>query len=106
MTVRDRLAELPTADAGEVFGTPYQTPDGTTIVPVSRTGYFRKALRPVGMYVIHEGKAAFEPAVDHTRIALLGELIGLVAAGLATAAMLRRPPWPEMRFTHSVTRAD
>ncbi|WP_306359126.1 hypothetical protein [Nocardia sp. CC227C] len=106
MTVRDRLAELPTADAGDTFGTPYQTPDGTTIVPVSRTGYFRKTPRPVGMYVIHEGKVTFEPAYDRTRIALLGELVGLVAAALATAAMLRRPPWPDMRFTHSVTRVD
>ncbi|WP_282786064.1 MULTISPECIES: hypothetical protein [unclassified Nocardia] len=106
MTVRDRLAELPTADEGEVFGTPYQTPDGTTIVPVSRTGYFRKALRPVGMYVIRAGTVRFEPAFDHTRIALLAELIGLVAAGLATAAMLRRPPWPDMRITQRVTRTD
>ncbi|MBF6236553.1 hypothetical protein IU474_05600 [Nocardia otitidiscaviarum] len=105
MSVRDRLAEWPTADGGEAFGTPYQTPDGTTIVPVSRTGYFRKALRPVGMYVIREGTVRFEPAFDHTRIALLAELVGLVAAGLVTGAILRRPPWPDLRITQRVTRA-
>jgi hypothetical protein len=53
--------------------------------------------RPVGVFVVRDGKATWEPVVDATRIALIGGLIGLVSATLATLAMLRRPPWPDLR---------
>ncbi|MEV7097559.1 hypothetical protein AB0M80_32380 [Amycolatopsis sp. NPDC051045] len=39
----------------------------------------------------------WEPAVDATRIALLAVGIGLVSATLGGLAVLRRPPWPDLR---------
>lgn len=77
-----------------VFGTPYERPDGSLVIPVARVRGAKST--PLGVYVVHEGKATWTPAVDHTRIALLGALIGLTAATLATAAVLRRPPWPDV----------
>lgn len=71
-----------------VFGEPYQTPDGTTIVPVTR---------PVGVFVVKDGKSVWRPAADATRIAMLGILVGLASATLAGIAMVRRPPWPDLR---------
>ncbi|MDV3126351.1 hypothetical protein M1247_15625 [Mycobacterium sp. 21AC1] len=91
------------ADPSKVFGEPYQTPDGATVIPVSkvrcRPGDTQRGItaRPVGIFVIKDGEPTWVPAVDTTRIALLGELIGLVAATLATIAMVRRPPWPDVR---------
>lgn len=87
----DRLSD----DAARVFGEPYVTPDGTAVIPVSKVG--RWGTHPLGVFVVKDGDSAWVPAVDSTRIALLGELIGLVAATLATAAMVRRPPWPDLR---------
>ncbi|MFW3121157.1 hypothetical protein MMAG44476_25704 [Mycolicibacterium mageritense DSM 44476 = CIP 104973] len=49
------------------------------------------------MFVVKDGKPTWTAAVDHTRVALLGEVIGLVAATFATLAMVRRPPWPDVR---------
>ncbi|MCV7206835.1 hypothetical protein B7435_28595 [Mycolicibacterium peregrinum] len=90
-----------TATTSRVFGDPYLTPDGATVIPVSkvrhRTDNGRTSSRPLGIFVVKDGKPTWVPAVDNTRIALLGELIGLVAATLATAAMVRRPPWPDVR---------
>jgi hypothetical protein len=76
------------------YGEPFQTPDGATVITVSRTGG-----RPLGVLVIKDGSVSWEPVVDVTRIALIGVLTGLVAATFATAAMLRRPPWPDLRIT-------
>jgi hypothetical protein len=70
------------------FGDPYETPDGTTVIPVHR---------PVGVFTVREGQARWEPAVDATRVALLGIGVGLVAATLAGIAMVHRPPWPDLR---------
>lgn len=75
------------ADASHVYGQPYETGDGTTILPV---------VNPVGVFVVRDGKAVWEPAVDATRIAMMGILVGLVSATLAGLAMLRRPPWPDL----------
>ncbi len=72
-----------------IFGDPYETPDGTTVLPVHR---------PVGVFTVHEGRARWEPAVDTTRITLLGIGVGLVAATLAGIAMVHRPPWPDVRL--------
>lgn len=96
--IPDALDRL-TDDTSGVFGEPYVTPDGATVIPVSRVG--RHGARPAGVFVVKEGKPVWEPAVDTTRIALLGEVIGLVAATLATVAMVRRPPWPDVRMTVS-----
>ena len=83
--VIDSLDTDPNALA--VFGQQYQTPDGATVIPVSK---------PVGVFVIKEGKPIWSPAADSTRIALMGILVGLVSAALAGIAMVRRPPWPDL----------
>lgn len=75
-------------DALTMFGQHYQTPDGATVIPVSK---------PVGIFVIKDGNPVWSPALDNTRIALVGVLIGLVSATLASIAMVRRPPWPDLR---------
>src|ERR1700710_2507071 len=74
-------------DASTVFGERYQTPDGATVIPVSK---------PVGVFVIKDGKPVWSPAMDGTRIAMMGVLVGLVSAILAGIAMVRRPPWPDL----------
>jgi hypothetical protein len=74
-------------DASTVFGERYQTSDGATVIPVSK---------PVGVFVIKDGKPVWSPAMDGTRIAMMGVLVGLVSAILAGIAMVRRPPWPDL----------
>ncbi|MEO3759356.1 hypothetical protein ABGB19_13840 [Mycobacterium sp. B14F4] len=75
------------ADPGRVYGQPYETADGATIIPV---------LNPVGVFVVKDGKAQWQPAVDATRITLMGIAVGLVSVTLAGLAMVRRPPWPDL----------
>ena len=75
-------------DAARVYGEPYETADGATVIP---------CVRPVGVFVVKDGKAEWQPAVDATRVALMGILVGLVSATLAGLAMVRRPPWPDLR---------
>ncbi|UOZ04647.1 hypothetical protein [Amycolatopsis sp. WQ 127309] len=72
---------------GALFGEPYETPDGTTVIPVSD---------PVGVFVIHDGRVKWEAAVDTTRVLLIGAMTGLMAATLGTLAVLRKPPWPDV----------
>ena len=100
----DTLAADP--DASRVFGQPYETADGTMVVPVAKVrtaskpgiGDSRLALgaKPLGVFVVKDGKASFVPAVDAGRIAMMGILVGLVSAALAGVAMVRRPPWPDL----------
>ncbi|MGV0746308.1 hypothetical protein [Mycolicibacterium sp. XJ870] len=102
MRLPEALERLPSdADPSRVFGEPYVTPDGTTVIPVSKIRHRpdsgRFVARPLGVFVVKDGKPTWVAAVDSTRIALLGELIGLAAATLATLAMVRRPPWPDLR---------
>ncbi|WP_166905117.1 hypothetical protein [Mycobacterium sp. DL440] len=103
MHVPDALDSIAadTAATSRVFGDPYVTPDGATVIPVSKVRHRRDSgrsnSRPLGIFVVKDGKPTWVPAVDTTRIALMGELIGLVAATLATIAMVRRPPWPDVR---------
>ncbi len=77
--------------ASRVFGQPYETADGSTVVPVAKPGG-----KPLGIFVVKDGKASFVPAVDAGRIAMMGILVGLVSATLAGVAMVRRPPWPDL----------
>jgi hypothetical protein len=70
-----------------VFGQQYQTPDGATVIPVTK---------PVGVFVVKDGTPVWSPASDGTRIALMGILVGLVATALAGIAMVIRPPWPDL----------
>lgn len=76
--------------AGRVYGVPYQTPDGTTVIPV---------VKPVGVFVIRNGEASWRPAMDGNRIALIGVITGLLAAVLGSLAVLRQPPWPRITIT-------
>jgi hypothetical protein len=89
-----------------VFGQPYETADGTTVVPVAklrgRSGpgvddpRNRLGAKPLGIFVVKDGKASFVPAADVTKIAMMGILVGLVSATLTGVAMVRRPPWPDL----------
>jgi len=91
MKLSDVLDQLP-ADgaAGRVYGEPYETADGATVIPVAK---------PVGVFVVRAGEASWVPAVDLNRIALIGVLTGLLAAVIGSLAVLRQPPWPRMTFT-------
>ena len=114
MKLRDALDSIvPDPSAAAVYGQPYETADGVTVVPVAKLGGrqrgaqdtdLRLAARPVGVFVIKDGEATWTPAVDSTRIALVGALTGLIAATLGTLAMVRRPPWPDLHGTVSITK--
>ncbi len=84
MKVSNVFDQLP---ADRAYGEPYETADGTTVIPVAK---------PLGVFVVHQGKASWVPAVDGNRIALIGVLTGLLAAVIASLAVLRQPPWPRM----------
>ena len=112
MKLRDALDAISTnGRPAHVYSQPYQTADGATVIAVSKIrGKVRSAgdgpgeeiavrARPVGVFVIRGDDAKWEPAVDATPIALIGVLTGLVSATLATVAMVRRPPWPDLRGT-------
>jgi hypothetical protein len=91
---------VPNPDASRVYGQPYETPDGTTVIPVAKVGGRTRDdshATPLGVFVVKDGKASFVPAADVTRIAMTGILVGLVSATLAGVAMVRRPPWPDLR---------
>ncbi|WP_329475185.1 spore germination protein GerW family protein [Kribbella sp. NBC_01510] len=85
--------------AGTVFGQPIEK-DGVTVLPVARIsggggggkgqdaggreaegagGGLGLSARPVGVYVIRDGKVSWSPAVDVTRVILGGQLVGVVA---------------------------
>ena len=88
-------ALVPAVDASRVHGEPYETADGTTVSPVAKVRGLRA--NSVGVFVIKDGKATWQPAVDGERIAVMGILVGLVSAALAGIAMIRRPPWPDLK---------
>lgn len=98
---RNDNPDIPAAvDDSAIFGTPYHTPDGATIITVAQpAGRLRRNPRPLGAIVSQGGESQWVAATDDTRITLLGLLIGLVAAALSTAAVLRRPPWPDLTVT-------
>ncbi|MVU79376.1 hypothetical protein GPX89_19280 [Nocardia sp. ET3-3] len=97
MTLRERLNELPAMGSTLVYGAPHQTPDGATIITVAAVSGWRGS-RPVGIFVVRDSEVKWEPAVDASRIATLGVITGLVAATLGTLAVVKTPPWPNMRF--------
>jgi hypothetical protein len=96
-----------------VYSQPYEIADGTTVIAVAKVrGKVRPVkanaleatteevavhAKPVGVFVLRGGDVKWEPAVDATAIAFVGVLTGLVAATFATLAMVRRPPWPDIR---------
>jgi hypothetical protein len=98
MTMPDSLEQLPTnGTRSRVYGEPYRTADGATVIPVSRVR--PGSATPLGVFVIHGGKAQWTGAVNSDRLALIGVLSGLIAAALGSAAVLRRPPWPDLSAT-------
>ena len=108
MNLREAIDTLTAdSDASRVYGQPYETVDGATVIPVAKVRgrakpgaddtELRLMAKPVGVYVIKDGNATWEPAVDLTPIAVLGVLTGFVAAAFSTLAMVRRPPWPDLR---------
>jgi hypothetical protein len=110
--VMDTLAADP--DASRLFGHPHETADGTTVIPVAKLrsrsargaddSGIRLGAKPIGVFVVKDGKASFVPSVDATRIALMGVLVGLVSAACAGVAMIRRPPWPDLHGDISRSR--
>ncbi|MEU0502163.1 hypothetical protein [Nocardia sp. NPDC005998] len=92
--LRNPLSRHPAVeDDALVFGQPYDTSDGATVITVARTGSLLRGTYPLGVFVVHGGQVVWTPAVDVTRIAL----IGLLTAVIATLAVLRRPPWPDLK---------
>ena len=115
MKLRDALDSIvPDPSAAHVYGQPYQTADGATVLPVAKVrgrtrpgaedAVLRLTGKPAGVFVIKDGEGTWVPALDSTRIALMGELIGLVAATFATLSMVRRPPWPDLHGTVAVSK--
>lgn len=110
--VIDTLA--PDPDASRVYGQPFETADGTTVIaaaklrgrsaPGADDARIRLSAKPIGIFVIKDGKAAFVPSTDATRIATMGILVGLVSAALAGVARVRRPPWPDLHGDISRSR--
>lgn len=101
MKMPDSVQQLPTnGSRSRVYGEPYRTADGATVIPVSKVR--AGSATPVGIFVIHDGSAQWLAAVDSDRIALIGVITGLIAAVLGSAALLRRPPWPDLSATSSV----
>ncbi len=115
MKLREALDAISTnGQPARVYSQPFETADGATIIAVAKVrGRLRSAAagapdeeaavraKPIGIFVIRGDRVKWEPAVDATPIALIGVLTGLVAATLGTLAMVRRPPWPDIR--HAVT---
>ncbi|OBG85930.1 hypothetical protein A5698_03220, partial [Mycobacterium sp. E136] len=75
-------------NASRVYGQPYETADGTTVIPVAevrgrarrgRDPNVKVTTKPAGVFVIKNGDAVWRPAVDSTRITLAGILVGLVS---------------------------
>ncbi|MFI5716432.1 hypothetical protein [Nocardia sp. NPDC051750] len=96
MTIRERLG-FAAVESAPVYGEPFETADGTIVITVSRrSSVVSTVMRPAGVFVVSDGTATWVPAVDVNRIALMGELIGLLAAVIAGLAVLRRPPWPDL----------
>ncbi|BBX24345.1 hypothetical protein MTER_37560 [Mycolicibacter terrae] len=90
------------AAARLVYGEPHQTPDGATVITAARiqaAGRDGAAVTatPLGVVVIRGDRAKWVPTVDADRIALVGVITGLVSAVIASLAVLRRPPWPDLR---------
>ena len=76
-----------------VYGDPYQV-EGITIIPAASVmggggggadtqgnggGGFGVRARPAGAWIIKDGDAQWRPAVDVTRIALMGQIVAIVA---------------------------
>lgn len=98
MKIPESLDELPTnGTRGRVYGEPYRTADGGTVITVAKVRAGTST--PVGVFVVHGGTVRWVAAVDANRVALIGVITGLISAVLACVAMVRRPPWPDLSAT-------
>lgn len=90
-----------------VYGEPYQTADGTTLITVAkvRSGRGKRhpddggddvIATPMGVFVFRAERARWVPVFDMNQMALIGAITGLVAAVFGSLAVLRRPPWPDL----------
>jgi hypothetical protein len=105
MKIPNSLDELPTnGTRGRVYGEPYRMADGGTVITVAKVR--AGTATPVGVFVIHGGEARWVAAVDGNRVALIGVITGLIAAVLASIAVVRRPPWPDLSATSRVWGHD
>jgi len=93
-----KRSELPSAESW-VYGEPHQTADGATVITAARVSGDDAGVTatPLGVMVIRGDHAKWVAAVDADRIALIGVLTGLLSAVIASLAVLRRPPWPDLR---------
>ena len=82
-----------------VYGEPYQTADGATVITVARvrTTPFGRTESPIGVCVIRGGHGTFVSALDVNVVPTIAISTGLAAAVITTLALLRRPPWPDLR---------
>jgi len=94
MNVVERLdAARDAVTVRRVYGDPYQV-EGITIIPAASVmggggggadtqgnggGGFGVRARPAGAWIIKDGDAQWRPAVDVTRIALMGQIVAIVA---------------------------
>jgi hypothetical protein len=100
VNIPESVQQLPiNGTRGCVYGEPYRTADGGTVITVAKVR--DGAATPMGVFVVHAGTARWVPAVDTSRIALIGVITGLISAVLASVAVLRRPPWPDLSATSS-----
>jgi uncharacterized spore protein YtfJ len=94
MNVTEMLSDAREAmTVKRVYGDPIER-EGLTIVPAADVrggggggsdaennggGGFGLTARPVGVYVVKDGQVEWEPAVDASRIAVMGLITGIVA---------------------------
>lgn len=106
------LDYLPTDSSGSVvYGEPLQTLDGATVITATRvraTGRDGSGVSasPAGALVIRGDRTEWVPAVTVDRIGLMGVLTGLLSAVIVCLAVLRRPPWPDLRVTVDAHRGE
>jgi uncharacterized spore protein YtfJ len=99
MEVWDTIAQAKDAlTVRRVFGEPYER-DGVTVIPAARIqggagggggegpagqgkgsgSGFGLTARPVGAFVIREGRVSWQPAIDVNRMVLVGQIVVVVA---------------------------
>ena len=84
MNIPESVEQLPTnGTRGRVYGEPYRTADGGTVIPVAKVR--AGTATPMGLFVIYGGTARWVPAVDTNRIALIGIITGLISAMIGSA---------------------
>jgi len=94
MNVTEMLSDAREAmTVKRVYGDPIER-EGLTIVPAADVrggggggsdsennggGGFGLSARPVGVYIVKDGQVQWEPAIDVSRISILGLITGIVA---------------------------